>query len=98
MTKKEYKESLEAGLHPYIVEPLTIHRENCCDCGLSHRIIYDVDKKGRILRSVYRDEHHTDEIRRVMPTDGIKWIIKTLQAELKRRGRKGDGSGNKKGG
>jgi len=96
MTKKEYKESVEAGMHPYIVAPMTVHRENCCDCGLSHRIIYDVDKKGRILRSIYRDDHHTGEVRRVMPTDDIKWIIKTLQAELKRRGRRESGTRKEK--
>jgi len=85
MTKKEYAESTEAGLRPYVVDPLTVHRENCCDCGLSHRIIYDVDKKGRMLRSVYRDDWHSREVRQVMPTDDIKWIIKVLRVELNRR-------------
>ena len=85
MTKKEYAESTEAGLKPYVVDPLTVHRENCCDCGLSHRIIYDVDKKGRMLRSVYRDDWHSREVRQVMSIDDIKWIIKILRVELNRR-------------
>jgi len=88
VTRKEYEASTEAGLHPYIVDPLTVHRENCCDCGLAHRIIYDVDKKGKILRSVYRDEHHSEEVRRAMPIGDIRWIIKLLQKELNRRSKK----------
>lgn len=88
MTKKEYEESIEAGMQPYIITPHTIRQENCCDCGLSHRIIYDVDEKGRILRSAYRDDWHSREVRGIMPTSHIKWAIKILRAELKRRGKK----------
>lgn len=85
MTKKEYEQSVLEGMKPVLIEAHTVHRENCCDCGLSHRVIYDLDKRGRLLKIVYRDGYHSAEVREAMPEVDIKYIIKILRAELKRR-------------
>ena len=39
-------------------------REQCCDCGLVHRINYRINKNGRIEFQVFRDARATAAVRK----------------------------------
>jgi Zn-finger protein len=40
------------------------HFEQCCDCGLIHRLNYRI-RSGRIEQQAFRDERRTAGVRRV---------------------------------
>jgi len=85
MTKKEYLKSVIMNGEPVSCEPFTIAWQNCCDCGLSHRVIVEKNKTGQLIQRTYRDDWHTEEVRRAMPDEEIDWIIRVLQKEQRRR-------------
>lgn len=40
------------------------NKEQCCDCGLVHKVNYRLNDKGRIEYQVFRDERATAAIRK----------------------------------
>jgi len=58
---------------------------NCCNCGLSHLYFFDVLGKNKIQLTVYLDGYKTQQNRQAMGGKQLDWIIKTLQAEKRRR-------------
>lgn len=40
------------------------NRDQCCDCGLIHRIDYRINDKGKIEMRAYRDPRATNGARR----------------------------------
>lgn len=38
--------------------------EQCCDCGLTHLVLYHATKRGVITKTSYRDDHLTEEDRK----------------------------------
>jgi hypothetical protein len=40
------------------------NKDQCCDCGLVHRINYRINAKGKIEYQVYRDERATAAARK----------------------------------
>jgi hypothetical protein len=40
------------------------NRDQCCDCGLVHRVNYRVTPKGKIEVQVFRDKRATAALRR----------------------------------
>lgn len=43
----------------WLVVPRKGFKEQCCDCGLVHRLNFRINKQGRIEIQVYRDERAT---------------------------------------
>jgi len=54
----------------YIISPkkTIVSYEQCCDCGLVHMVVYEVDKSGAIHSMAYRDDDETEKVRK---KDGI---------------------------
>jgi len=57
----------------------------CCDCGLSHMVVFEQKGKNKISYVVYRDDWETLKNRERMSNERLDWLIKTLQAEKRRR-------------
>lgn len=88
MTKKEYLKTVMMGGEPVKCDPSTIAWQNCCDCGLSHRVIIEKDKSGQLVQRIYRDDWHTEEVRKAMPSEELDWVVTVLQKEQRRRRKK----------
>jgi hypothetical protein len=43
----------------WIMVPKRGYKEQCCDCGLVHRLNFKVDDRGRIHIQTFRDHHAT---------------------------------------
>jgi len=62
----------------------TITHIGCCDCGLSHLVLYNIKDK-KVTVEYYRDDWDTRLGREEMSEDQVKWLIKLFQKELRRR-------------
>ncbi len=40
------------------------NKEQCCDCGLVHKVNYRINENGKIQYQVFRDERSTAALRR----------------------------------
>ena len=58
-----------------------IYKGICCDCGLVHLELYSIEK-GKVVLTVYRDDHMTTEVRRVMPKRERRKIVEMLGGTL----------------
>jgi len=43
----------------WIVVPKRGYKEQCCDCGLIHRLNFKIDERGRIHIQTFRDSRAT---------------------------------------
>jgi hypothetical protein len=43
----------------WIVVPKRGYKEQCCDCGLIHRLNFKIDERGRIHIQTFRDHRAT---------------------------------------
>jgi len=57
MTKKSGYYQVTDG--EWIVVPKRGYKEQCCDCGLIHRLNFKIDDKGRIHIQTFRDHRAT---------------------------------------
>jgi hypothetical protein len=48
----------------WIVVPKRGYKEQCCDCGLVHKLNFKVNKFGQIEIQTIRDERSTSAVRR----------------------------------
>ncbi len=46
------------------IHPLPGYRMACCDCGLVHRMEFDIDDEGRVIFRAGRDTRGTGQLRR----------------------------------
>lgn len=61
MTKKAGYYQVTDG--EWIIVPKRGYKEQCCDCGLIHRLNFKVDEKGRIHIQTFRDDRATNGAR-----------------------------------
>lgn len=61
MTKKQYHHVTEGEWFPVDRKD---NRDQCCDCGLVHKVNYRVTDKSKIEVQVFRDERATAALRR----------------------------------
>jgi len=62
----------------------------CCDCKLAHLVFFEKNKKDELVYTAYRDDWETQKARERMSDEELDGLIKILQAEKRRRKKKGD--------
>lgn len=48
----------------WIIVPRRGFKEQCCDCGLVHKLNFKINAKGQIVIQTSRDERSTSAVRR----------------------------------
>jgi len=48
----------------WVEVPMRDHKDQCCDCGLVHRLNFRINAKGRIEVQAFRDARATNGARR----------------------------------
>ena len=48
----------------WIEVPMRNHRDQCCDCGLIHRMNFRINNRGRLEVQAFRDARATNGARR----------------------------------
>lgn len=69
---------------PKCFDGVTYTLMSCCDCGLTHLELRQIEKDHLTIR-YYRDAYETIEERKRMSTNEIEWLIKKFRKELRRR-------------
>lgn len=63
---RDYKKIKDGAL---VTPKLKGYKMGCCDCGLVHRIDFEVTPKGRVKFRAYRDQIATKKLRKRMITE-----------------------------
>jgi len=66
-----------------IVEPSTTFWFTCCDCSLSHLLLFRLTEDGKIGVRIYRDDDKTNKYRAKYKKAERREIVETFGGELK---------------
>lgn len=64
--RRDYKKVKDGDL---VTPKMKGYKIGCCDCGLVHRIDFEVTPKGRVKFRAYRDVKATEKLRKRMTNE-----------------------------